>query len=487
MKKDYFELISKFNTTKIENDALATKECISKAKKMLNEVSLPNEEKVSLYYSIATAYSDLARLLIKQDEVLEKDELITQSLYYFNMATNDLNKIKPYANDLFQRIYTNAAIMYSSNGRLIKALQLLDKTTYKNNAFPMAMAHRCGILEKYSKLYNHQEKSSTMIKVGYENLCIALSCEEAFKREGALDFFLGYKTYLEKNYTPSVLNKVILYEGISFGKRKKDKDYRTWTTVHSLNLNVLNDIMLNGLSAFDDIHLPDMRYLEGDGTYEFHFGCFNQIIQEYTSARYLLYNGQKEKKSVCTADVNVLQMDMYKTVESYSDFCIRTAFRIIYSLFDRIAFFINEYWKIGISIDKMSYKMLTNNERFCNLTIDNEMLKAIYWTSKEFYEIDYASTINPEAKKMCKLRNYMEHRYLAATLSDDCEDTKYIKYITTSELYARTIELFKLCRETIIYLVLAIEIEENRKAIEEADKGIKYTVKKFTPIPDICK
>lgn len=88
---------------------------------------------------------------------------------------------------------------------------------------------------------------------------------------------------------------------------------------------------------------------------------------------------------------------------------------------------------------------------------------------------------------MCKLRNYMEHRYLAATLSDDCEDTKYIKYITTSELYEKTIELFKLCRETIIYLVLAIGIEGNRKAMEEADKGIEYTVKKFTPIPDICK
>lgn len=106
------------------------------------------------------------------------------------MATNALSKIKPYTNDLFQRIYTNSAIMYNSNGRIIKALQLLERTTYKENAFPMAMAHRCGILEKYSKLCNHQEKSSTMIKVGYENLCIGLSCEEAFKREGALELFL---------------------------------------------------------------------------------------------------------------------------------------------------------------------------------------------------------------------------------------------------------------------------------------------------------
>ena len=56
MKKDYFELISKFNTTKINNDALGTKECISKAEKMLNQASISNEEKVSLYYSIATAY-----------------------------------------------------------------------------------------------------------------------------------------------------------------------------------------------------------------------------------------------------------------------------------------------------------------------------------------------------------------------------------------------------------------------------------------------
>lgn len=92
MNKDYFELICKFNTTKIANDVLGTKECISYAKDMVNEISLSDEEKVSLYYSIATAYSDLAKFVIDQDKVLEKDELITQSLYYFNMATNDLNK-----------------------------------------------------------------------------------------------------------------------------------------------------------------------------------------------------------------------------------------------------------------------------------------------------------------------------------------------------------------------------------------------------------
>lgn len=484
MNSKYYKLKTEFNQAKINRDTANTRRCIENALKIIKEQTISKKEQVSLYYSIATAYFDLVRF---QDIESDTDNLTTNSLYYFAMAINELDHLKPYQDDLFQRIYTNAAMIHNYNGRIIKALQLFDETSYEENGFPMAMAHKCAVLEKYALLYNVEEQSEILIKVGYENLCAALIGEEAFIREGALDAFKGYKYQLENTYSEHILNRKIRFEDIALGKRKSDIEYRKWTTAMGLNLNVLNDVMLNGLSAFDNIHLPRMRYLSGDDNSKLHYGLFNQIIQEYVSARYLFYHGQKGGKSVSIADANVLQMDMYDTVESYYDFCIRTAFKTIYSLFDKIAFFINEYWKLNLDVDKLSYKTLTNSANFHNKTSDNEMLKAIYWTSKEFYDIDNTATTNPNAKRINKLRNYMEHRYLAATLNDEYKDTKYIKHINTSELYNITCEIFKLCRETIIYLVLAIGIGEKQKSKEGESKGIHYVEKIFYPIKDIQK
>lgn len=78
MNKDYFLLKNKFNTTKIAKDVFGINDCVSSAKKMIEE-SVSDEEKVSLYYSIATAYSDLARLVTDNENASNRDELITQS------------------------------------------------------------------------------------------------------------------------------------------------------------------------------------------------------------------------------------------------------------------------------------------------------------------------------------------------------------------------------------------------------------------------
>lgn len=471
MTERYRTIAEKFNHFKDKKDITGTKKLICEALSFIEDKNLTSEERVSLYYSIATAYSDIPHFMGDNIEMIEINGLNAKALYFFSMAIAGLENLKPFTNDLFQRIYTNSAVKYADTGRLIKAIQMLNKTSFGENLFPMAMAHAGAFLMDFACLYYEKEQCDILIAVGYENLCIALSCPEALAREGALDAFLEYKSSLESSFPPSILNKQISIDSFSLFNKKTEIDYRNWTTIMGLNLNVLNDVMMNELSAFDNVHLPNMRYLNGENKFSLHFGMFNQIIQEYVSARYLFYDGQRSRKSTRLADRNVYQIDMYEIVNSHSDFCIRTAFRTIYSLFDKIAFFINEYWNVDIPVDRISFSRIwkSGKTKIEVALKTNFMIRALFWVSQELYEPNGLDT-NPESKRIYQIRNFMEHRYLAATLHEEYIDTKYLKHITTIELYNKTLDLFHLCREAIIYLAIAINIEEARKRKEDNEK-----------------
>ena len=106
------------------------------------------------------------------------------------------------------------------------------------------------------------------------------------------------------------------------------------------------------------------------------------------------------------------------------------------------------------------------------ICMNNFMMYAVYWLSKDFYQ-DGEITTKPNSKKIDELRNYMEHRYVASTLFDDKQDNNMIKYVSTVDLYRHTIDLLKTIRELIIYLVLGINIEENQKRKQAHEKGLK--------------
>ena len=270
-------------------------------------------------------------------------------------------------------------------------------------------------------------------------------------------------------------------------KSKKEKKYKEWVAYNGLFLNPLSDIECDPIVAQDYIHLPNMIIKINDGDRkDFQYGLFNQIIQEYVSARYLFFDGIQERKRAQISDRNVLQIDIRMNVNSHADFCIRTAFKTIYSLFDRVAYFINDYFDLGIEHRDISFRNIWKTKK-CNqnretkyeynntmesIYKNNFMINAIYWLSKDIFQKGEVTT-KPKSEKLDVLRNKMEHRYVASTLDEEETSDKSTFYISTIKLYEYTLDMLRLAREMIICLSLGIHIEESRKKAELENSGHK--------------
>ncbi len=75
-----------------------------------------------------------------------------------------------------------------------------------------------------------------------------------------------------------------------------------------------------------------------------------------------------------------------------------------------------------------------------------------------------------EAKYYKNLRNNLEHNWvhvLEFILDDErCCEQDYANYIESEQLESDTIKVLKLVRSCIIYLVFAVQLEENNRQLD---------------------
>lgn len=83
---------------------------------------------------------------------------------------------------------------------------------------------------------------------------------------------------------------------------------------------------------------------------------FNQMKQEYAYARHCLFQGE-QARSVQYADKEAaLAFNCDFALYSIGLEQIKTAFRNAYSLLDKVAYFVNGYWQLGIPERSVSFR-----------------------------------------------------------------------------------------------------------------------------------
>jgi hypothetical protein len=159
---------------------------------------------------------------------------------------------------------------------------------------------------------------------------------------------------------------------------------------------------------------------------------------------------------------------------------------MFYSLFDKIAFFINEYLKLNIPETKVNIKTLwyENQNRKSGLRKEftkykNWPMRGLFWLTKDLIEHrpEFCDVIEPDAKDLVKIRNYLEHKYITITIypmdaADELDKRSIDKMYTISreDFILKTFRLMKLVRAAMIYLSLGIHREERVKSSKQ--KGI---------------
>src|ERR1051326_7391936 len=378
------------------------------------------------------------------------------------------------------QVFTNLGNCMDTVGRFVEALEYWEQALALQPKFGMAVGNRgCG-LKTYAQALSDRGHQRLFLKYAHAGVTSALGKDTFFDAvyPQALAYFESVKKRIE-SVVPN-LSEIDLHDH-PMGDTEEEQNYRAWCLQNRLFLNPLNDLGPHSIANRDVLMLPTFTTKVKEPPTL--VGFFNQLKQEYASARWFLYEGIQTDK-VHFSDREVL---LYNQLD-YACHALaiektKIAFRMAYSLFDKLAFFLNEYLQLGIKERDVYFKTLWYQHRsskpfplraqFANL--DNLPFRGLFWLAKDLFDEQYADVIEPEARDYYVIRNRLEHSCLrvhedfAAAMPSDLEifSNRLAYSITRDDLNAKTLKLFKLVRAAMTYVFLGMHREESRRVHDE--------------------
>ena len=202
--------------------------------------------------------------------------------------------------------------------------------------------------------------------------------------------------------------------------------------------------------------------------------------QEFVSARWLLFDGLHSGR-VHFSDRHVA---LYNTLDypSYSLAVekVKAAYRMGYSLLDKIAVFLNHYASLNVNPKNIYFRSIWYEDLNLQKRIVREEFassknwpfRGLYWLSKDIFDPELKDVMEPEARSLYEICNHLEHGYLKVHeillssgnhASEDAWSDRLAYSVSRSEFQDKTIHVLKLARAGLIYLSLGMFREEQRR------------------------
>lgn len=443
------------------------------------------------YYMIGTSYYKLVYL---QDDVKNIEESISKSLYFHTESINIQNQYSTshrimsdeeyyYNQMLLDQSRVNYSNILSGLGRLPSAIESIFQTA--KNGFGMGIANLGEYLVHYADLDYDDGHKLVLYSESFNLYKSALKIKDSSIYEDAREYYKSKLDRLEKildsvSYKfPDTIELFKEQEPLDwedFSISEEDR-YNDWKVKHSLVLNTLNDYNKSSEVPNDILHLPNMKEPLKFTTPRFH-GLFNIIKQEYCSARYNIFDGIYNKKlHFSDKDVYIANTFDY-SVNNINIEKVKSAYKSVYSVFDKIAYFLNEYYKLEIprriiDFNNVWREQITINKKKIDNPIreymsSNYILRGLYWIKKDLYNDDthgYKGLVNTRLNTAYNIRNNMEHQYLKILDGEfepiyNPENEIASMIVSRAEFEELSIVLLKTVREAIIMLVQSVYINE---------------------------
>lgn len=433
-----------------------------------------DDDRMIFHYNVANGWSYLQQLTqnLNSDEfwsfdLKEFEQQIINLRLALSFSINSRNSYKKC------EILTNLGNLFSHLGRFSEAQLYWQKAIKIDSSFAMAIGNIGFGLFHYSKILYDNGHQILFLKFAYEYLNKAINFD--IYEEAKIEF-KNILDFLESIISKEELKNIQNLGAFSLGNTKAEQEYRTWCLTNHLFLNPLNDIITDNIAGHDCLLLPTITVkLDKPPIYQ---TIFNQIKQEFVSARHMLFEGLNHKKTHYS-DKDNLQLDTLDyAVYSHSSEKIKTTFRLCYSILDKIGYLINDYLDLGHKPDKVSFRGIwslqdkkTKTYQLNNKIIEtqNWALRGLYWLSKDLYDKneDFFYSIEPEAKELAQIRNFIEHKSFKIIEFGESGlfDNGLTFVITREEFEQKTLKLITLIRASMIYLSLGINLEEKKKVI----------------------
>lgn len=383
------------------------------------------------------------------------------------------------------QILTNLGNRLSSLGRFSEAVECFDGALKIDTRFGMALGNRgvtlFHMLGALPHLPHGQDCCPTTAFQQAARQSLKKACTLRLE-DGAAEDFQSYAAYLDE--ASQALKHLFDPAKGDLGLGNAEQEYRRWSLSNRLFLNPLNDLGAIPAAAVDALHLPPVTVEIGAAPY--FEGFFNQLKQEFVSARYLFYEGVTDRELHFSDKGVTLYDTLDNPVYGLAGERVKFALRSFYSLFDKMAFFLNSYLALGIPAKQVNFRGFWYEAQKPDKGLkpkiessENWPLRGLFWLAKDLYDATpgLRDAMEPEAREIDTTRNHAEHKYLKVH-GDLCTGRSATAKpagimpadlafsIGRGLLEERTLRLMKLARSALMYLAYAVHAEEGRKRRE---------------------
>lgn len=438
------------------------------------------------YYILANCSSEIYKY---QDEHwFSKNLITTVNLYekslYILKKTNDNH-------GLLSFVLTNFGNFLSSIGRSFCAQYYWDQAIKMDNNPVALVAKAQGVIFRSSQLYDqshvniHYYFANQLIKQAYMSFD-ALEEEQKIPLKETGDLY-HFTCWYQEHFQDTDFDYVKEYKQKT--KTKAELRYLVWSAENKLFLNDLNDLFEDEIVLQDILGLPDMTYkinssLSLKESLVYHSN-FDELRNEYTYARFLIFQAS-EIKTDTQHFYNKTYPHVYDTLHAIDNLKtsqMKSAFRILYSIFDKISYFLAKYLDLEMNDRQITFSKVfgwNENRKFKPRDklkdSKNYFLHALFYILKEIESDqlnghDKVSELNSREKiekpRLSKIRNCLEHR--SFRVIDDFGYELNTKFDMTSEFAYQNLKdqqniLIKQGEvETFEYLEILEKIKEKEK------------------------
>jgi tetratricopeptide (TPR) repeat protein len=464
------------------HDECLTDQALRLSEELASRATLEGEHQVLLHYFRANAYEAKLHLAGEAQswgwEISHLEKVLLELRRAIrHEAFGSLDRVRQC------QMLTNTGNTLSSVGRPIEALVYWDRAISLNPRFAMALGNRGHGLSYYAGSIYDSGHAALLLASAHESFVTASSKDALYDSPQTFAHSEQFATLAAEiaERVPVDRARQDLLRNFSLGRSAAERSFRAWSLDNRLFLNPLNDLGAHSIAAHDVIHLPSMTTGLGEGGPgpPAVFGFYNQLKQEFVSARWLCFEGITEHRAHFSDRGTHLYDTLSIPVYSLAVEKTKLSMRMAYSLLDKIAFFINDYFNVGLPEKAVSFRGVWHERKGNPRPLaavfkdrQNWPLRGLYWLSKDIYEPAFQEVAEPEAVGLAELRNHLEHKYCQVHEDLGIAYSRFVKFGGDAELglhigrdliEAKTLHLLKRVRAALIYLSLAVHREERAR------------------------
>ena len=434
--------------------------------------------KSTILYNLSNGYYGLFSIKYKKNQLVG----------YFK--TSELNEARAYllealkyessGPDHSSQMWTNLGNCFDKFGRVVEALECFDNalTFYPNHG--MAMANKGLALSYYARLAG--DHVGTFLNEAYYLLSKALELGVIYESRA---YFLSELKKIENLFSDK--EKIKSRPDFPGVEVEGDSDFERFLINYCLEkklyLNICNVCQKCSAAIGDTLSIKSMLVkaksmnVKSD-PFLLLSSYLNQMKQDYVTARFLLIFSRYKGMNLDFVDKRVKIVDTYDfNIPNVYTQLARFAFKSFFDILDKEAIFINDYLRLEMGKSSVSFRNIWfSKKRIVRqkiLEIENFGLNAIFDIYGELEDGRY--------KKLRTIRNALTHRFFnVKPLCDDEDDEN----MSEENFINHTIELAKIVRSSLIYLMNFVYIEEQKR---KKDLNGKYLTIPAYEFPDELK